>query len=75
MSLAVALATPLGAFICLAFVGNMSAATLGNLLAFTGGSLLYIAAAERTDECFRSVRPNSEAADQISAKRPDVRLV
>ena len=50
MSLAVALATPLGAFICLAFVGNMSAATLGNLLAFTGGSLLYIAAADLIPE-------------------------
>ena len=50
MSLAVALATPLGALICLAFVGNLSELILGNLIAITGGSFLYIAASDLIPE-------------------------
>jgi ZIP family zinc transporter/zinc and cadmium transporter len=50
MAVAVALATPLGAILSLAFIGGLSEATVGSLLAMTGGSFLYIAASDLIPE-------------------------
>jgi zinc and cadmium transporter len=50
MSIAVALATPLGALISLAFIGGLSESTVGLLLAMAGGSFLYIGASDLIPE-------------------------
>jgi zinc and cadmium transporter len=50
MSVAVALATPLGALISLAFIGGLSESTVGLLLAMAGGSFLYIGASDLIPE-------------------------
>jgi zinc and cadmium transporter len=50
MSVAVAVATPLGALISLAFIGGLSASTVGLLLAMAGGSFLYIGASDLIPE-------------------------
>ena len=50
MSIAVALATPLGALISLTFIGDISEPILGLLLALAGGSFLYIAASDLIPE-------------------------
>jgi zinc and cadmium transporter len=50
MSVAVALATPLGALISLAFVEALSESTVGLLLAMAGGSFLYIGASDLIPE-------------------------
>ncbi len=50
LSIAVALATPLGALISLTFLGDLSKATVGLLLAMAGGSFLYISASDLIPE-------------------------
>jgi zinc and cadmium transporter len=50
MAVAVALATPLGAILSLAFIGGLSEATVGLLLAMAGGTFLYIAASDLIPE-------------------------
>ncbi|MFH1292896.1 MAG: ZIP family metal transporter [Pseudomonadota bacterium] len=50
LSIAVALATPVGAFISLAFIRSISEATVGVLLAIAGGSFLYIGASDLIPE-------------------------
>jgi zinc and cadmium transporter len=50
MSVAVALATPLGALISLAFIRGLSESTVGLLLAMAGGSFLYIGASDLIPE-------------------------
>jgi len=50
MSIAVALATPIGAIISLTFMGRLSESTIGLLLAMAGGSFLYIAATDLIPE-------------------------
>jgi zinc and cadmium transporter len=50
MSIAVALATPLGAILSLAFIKGLSEATVGLLLAMAGGSFLYIGASDLIPE-------------------------
>jgi len=50
MSVAVALATPLGAVIALSFIGSLSQSTVGILLAMAGGSFLYVGAADLIPE-------------------------
>ncbi len=50
LSIAVALATPLGALISLTFIGSISEAMVGLLLAMAGGSFLYIGASDLIPE-------------------------
>jgi len=50
LSVAVALATPVGALISLAFVGGLSEGIVGLLLAMAGGSFLYIGASDLIPE-------------------------
>ena len=50
MAIAVALATPLGAILSLAFIGGLSESTVGLLLAMAGGSFLYIGASDLIPE-------------------------
>lgn len=50
LSVAVALATPIGALISLTFIGSLSETTIGPLLAMAGGSFLYIGAADLIPE-------------------------
>ena len=50
LSIAVALATPLGALISLTFIGSLSEAVVGSLLAIAGGSFLYISASDLIPE-------------------------
>jgi len=50
MAIAVALATPFGAVLSLAFIGGLSESTVGVLLAMAGGSFLYIAASDLIPE-------------------------
>jgi ZIP family zinc transporter/zinc and cadmium transporter len=50
LSIAVALATPLGALISLTFLSDLSRATVGLLLAMAGGSFLYISASDLIPE-------------------------
>jgi zinc and cadmium transporter len=50
LSVAVALATPLGALISLAFIGALSESVVGLLLAMAGGSFLYIGASDLIPE-------------------------
>ena len=50
LSIAVALATPLGALISLAFIGGLSEPVIGLLLAMAGGSFLYIGASDLIPE-------------------------
>jgi len=50
LSIAVALATPLGALISLTFIGGLSEPMVGLLLAMAGGSFLYIAASDLIPE-------------------------
>ncbi|UCD71607.1 MAG: ZIP family metal transporter, partial [Syntrophobacterales bacterium] len=50
LSIAVALATPLGALISLTFIGSLSEAMVGLLLAMAGGSFLYIGASDLIPE-------------------------
>lgn len=50
LSIAVALATPIGALISLTFMGSLSKSTIGLLLAMAGGSFLYIAATDLIPE-------------------------
>ena len=50
MSVAVALATPLGALISLTFLNGLSESATGILLAVAGGSFLYIAASDLIPE-------------------------
>lgn len=50
MSVAVAVATPLGALISLIFIGGLSDSIVGFLLAMAGGSFLYIAASDLIPE-------------------------
>ena len=50
MSIAVALATPLGALISLTFLNGLSESATGILLAVAGGSFLYIAASDLIPE-------------------------
>ena len=50
LSIAVALATPLGALISLTFIGSLSESMVGLLLAMAGGSFLYIAASDLIPE-------------------------
>jgi zinc and cadmium transporter len=50
MAIAVALATPFGAILSLAFIGGLADSTIGLLLAMAGGSFLYIAASDLIPE-------------------------
>ena len=50
LSIAVALATPLGALISLTFIGALSESVVGLLLAMAGGSFLYIGASDLIPE-------------------------
>lgn len=50
LSIAVALATPLGALISLTFIGGLSKEVIGLLLAVAGGSFLYIGASDLIPE-------------------------
>ena len=50
LSIAVALATPIGALISLTFMGSLAETTIGMLLAMAGGSFLYIGAADLIPE-------------------------
>lgn len=50
LSIAVALATPIGALISLTFLGGLSETAIGVLLAMAGGSFLYIAATDLIPE-------------------------
>jgi zinc and cadmium transporter len=50
MAIAVALATPFGAILSLAFICGLSHATVGLLLAMAGGTFLYIAASDLIPE-------------------------
>ena len=50
LSIAVALATPLGALISLTFIGVLSETTVGALLGVAGGSFLYIGASDLIPE-------------------------
>jgi len=50
LSIAVALATPVGALISLTFINWLSESTVGLLLAMAGGSFLYIAASDLIPE-------------------------
>ncbi|MBL7175615.1 MAG: ZIP family metal transporter [Desulfobacteraceae bacterium] len=50
LSMAVALATPLGALISLTFIGSLSKEVVGLLLAVAGGSFLYIGASDLIPE-------------------------
>jgi zinc and cadmium transporter len=50
LSIAVALATPLGALISLAFIDGLSEAMVGILLAMAGGSFLYIGGSDLVPE-------------------------
>lgn len=50
LSLAVALATPLGALISLTFIGGLSETVVGSLLALAGGSFLYVSASDLIPE-------------------------
>jgi ZIP family zinc transporter/zinc and cadmium transporter len=50
LSMAVALATPLGALISLTFIGSLSKEVIGLLLAVAGGSFLYIGASDLIPE-------------------------
>ena len=50
LSVAVALATPIGALISLTFIGSLAEATVGILLAMAGGSFLYIGASDLIPE-------------------------
>jgi ZIP family zinc transporter/zinc and cadmium transporter len=50
LSIAVALATPLGALISLTFLGGLSKAMVGLLLAMAGGSFLYVGASDLIPE-------------------------
>jgi zinc and cadmium transporter len=50
LSIAVALATPLGALISLTFIGGLSGSVVGLLLAMAGGSFLYITASDLIPE-------------------------
>ena len=50
LSIAVALATPLGAVISLTFLGGLSKAMVGLLLAMAGGSFLYVGASDLIPE-------------------------
>lgn len=50
MSIAVALATPVGALISLTFIGSLGETTVGLLIAMAGGSFLYIGAADLIPE-------------------------
>jgi zinc and cadmium transporter len=50
MAIAVALATPLGAILSLAFIRGLSESTVGLLLAMAGGTFLYIAASDLIPE-------------------------
>ncbi|MFO8164503.1 MAG: ZIP family metal transporter [Desulfatiglandales bacterium] len=50
MAVAVALATPLGALLSLAFIGSLSESAVGLLLAMAGGSFLYVGASDLIPE-------------------------
>ena len=50
LSLAVALATPVGAAVGLGFIGSLSEGTLGLMMAVAGGSFLYVAASDLIPE-------------------------
>jgi len=50
LSIAVALATPLGALISLTFISGLSEAIVGLLLAMAGGSFLYVGASDLIPE-------------------------
>lgn len=50
MAVAVAVATPLGAAISLAFIGSLPKSTVGLMLAMAGGSFLYIGASDLIPE-------------------------
>ncbi|MBW2624569.1 MAG: ZIP family metal transporter, partial [Deltaproteobacteria bacterium] len=50
LSLAVALATPLGALVSLTFIGSLSETVIGAMLALAGGSFLYISASDLIPE-------------------------
>jgi len=50
LSVAVAIATPLGALISLTFIGGLSEGMVGLLLAMAGGSFLYIGASDLIPE-------------------------
>jgi len=50
LSIAVAIATPLGALISLTFIGGLTESVVGLLLAMAGGSFLYIAASDLIPE-------------------------
>ena len=56
LSVAVALATPLGALLSLTFIGSLSEAIIGLLLAMAGGSFLYIAASDLIPETHEEKR-------------------
>ncbi|MCJ7686434.1 MAG: ZIP family metal transporter [Desulfobacteraceae bacterium] len=56
LSVAVALATPLGALLSLTFIGSLSEAMIGLLLAMAGGSFLYIAASDLIPETHEEKR-------------------
>lgn len=56
MSVAVGLATLLGAIISLSFIGALEEATIGVLLAMAGGSFLYVAASDLIPEIHESGR-------------------
>jgi ZIP family zinc transporter/zinc and cadmium transporter len=50
LSMAVALATPLGALMSLTFIGSLPKEVIGLLLAVAGGSFLYIGASDLIPE-------------------------
>ncbi len=50
LSLAVAVATPLGALVSLTFIGSLSETVIGAMLALAGGSFLYISASDLIPE-------------------------
>ncbi len=50
LSIAVAIATPIGALFSLAFIRNLSEPAIGLLLAMAGGSFLYIGASDLIPE-------------------------
>lgn len=50
LSLAVGLATPIGALVSLTFIGSLGEPTVGMLLAMAGGSFLYIGASDPIPE-------------------------
>ena len=50
LSIAVGLATPIGALISLIFIGSLSKPVMGMLIALAGGSFLYIGASDLIPE-------------------------